>query len=81
VILQAWGRLEEALALHKKQEALCLELGNKDGLQASYGNQALNLQPGRAGCFLESAPRKAPEDRTRDFFIRIPRRIALGRSG
>ena len=40
VILQAWGRLEEALALHKKTEALCLELGNKDGLQRTYGNQA-----------------------------------------
>jgi tetratricopeptide (TPR) repeat protein len=41
VILQASGRLEEAMALQKKQEALCRELGNKDGLQASYGNQAL----------------------------------------
>ena len=39
-ILYAWGRLEEALALHKKQEAICLELGNKDSLQRSYGNQA-----------------------------------------
>jgi hypothetical protein len=29
VILRAWGRLEEALALHKKKEALCLELGNR----------------------------------------------------
>ena len=44
LILKAWGRLEEALALHKKQEAICLELGNKDGLQACYGNQALILQ-------------------------------------
>ena len=44
LILQAWGRLEEALALHKKQEAICLELGNKDSLQGSYGNQALILQ-------------------------------------
>src|ERR1022692_2862391 len=44
VILRAWGRLEEAMALHKKEEALCLELGNKDGLQRSYGNQALILQ-------------------------------------
>jgi hypothetical protein len=43
LILQAWGRLEEALALHKKQEALCLELGDKGGLQRSYGNQALIL--------------------------------------
>ena len=44
VILQSWGRLEEAMALHKKQEALCLELGNKDGLQRSYGNRAVILQ-------------------------------------
>jgi tetratricopeptide (TPR) repeat protein len=44
VILQARGRLEEAMALHKKQEALCLELGNKVGLQFSYGNQAGILQ-------------------------------------
>jgi tetratricopeptide (TPR) repeat protein len=44
LILQAWGRLEEALALHKKEEALCLELGDKDGLQISYGNQALILK-------------------------------------
>ena len=36
-ILQAWGRLEEAFELHKKGEALCLELGNKDGLSLSYG--------------------------------------------
>ena len=31
LILKAWGRLEEALALHKKEEAICLELGNKSG--------------------------------------------------
>jgi tetratricopeptide (TPR) repeat protein len=43
-ILQAWGRLEDALALLKKQETLCLELGNKDGVQRSYGNQARILQ-------------------------------------
>ena len=43
VILRAWGRLEEAMALHKKEEAICLELGDKDGLSASYGNQALIL--------------------------------------
>jgi len=44
VILQAWGRLQEALALHKKKEEICLEINNKDGLQRSYGNQALILQ-------------------------------------
>jgi tetratricopeptide (TPR) repeat protein len=31
------------MALLKKQEALCLELGNKDGLQRSYGHQAVIL--------------------------------------
>ncbi len=44
LILQAWGRLEEAMALLKNQEALCLELGNRDGLQGSYGSQALILK-------------------------------------
>jgi len=43
LILRMWGQLEEALALHKKQEALCLELGNKDGLSKSYSGQALIL--------------------------------------
>jgi tetratricopeptide (TPR) repeat protein len=28
------------MSLLKEQEALCLELSSKDGLQASYGNQA-----------------------------------------
>ena len=41
LILKAWGRLEEALALLKKQEALCLELGNKDGLGYCYCNWSL----------------------------------------
>ena len=44
LILQDWGRLEEAFELLKKVEALGLELGNKDGLQKTYGNQALILQ-------------------------------------
>ena len=43
MILQGWGRLEEAFELLKKQECICLGLGNKDGLQRSYGNQALIL--------------------------------------
>jgi tetratricopeptide (TPR) repeat protein len=30
--------------LHKKVEALCLVLGDKNGFQASYGNQAVILQ-------------------------------------
>jgi tetratricopeptide (TPR) repeat protein len=44
VILQAWGRLEEAMALLKKQEAICLELNDRTSLQRSYGNQAVILQ-------------------------------------
>ena len=44
MILQRWGRLKDAMALHKKQEAICLELGDRAGLQRSYGNQALILQ-------------------------------------
>ena len=40
LILKAWGRLEEALALHKKEEVICEELGNENSLQISYGNQA-----------------------------------------
>jgi tetratricopeptide (TPR) repeat protein len=41
LILQAWGRLEEAVALLKKQEALCLELGNRNGLAYCYWNWGL----------------------------------------
>jgi hypothetical protein len=41
VILKAWGRLEEAMALHKKQEALCVELGNRSGLAYCYWNWGL----------------------------------------
>jgi len=32
------------MALHKKQEEICLELGNKDSLQRSYNNQAIILR-------------------------------------
>jgi hypothetical protein len=38
LILKAWGRLEEALALHKKEEALCLELGTRRDLASATGN-------------------------------------------
>ena len=41
LILKAWGRLEEALALLKKQEAICLELGNKSGLGYCYWHWGL----------------------------------------
>lgn len=47
LILNTWGRLEKALALHNKEEAIFPEFGNKDGLQISYGNQALILQSWR----------------------------------
>jgi len=33
--------MEEALALHKKEEAICLELGNKSGLGYCYWNWGL----------------------------------------
>jgi tetratricopeptide (TPR) repeat protein len=42
-ILQDWGRLDGAMALYKKQELICIELGNKNSLQTSYGNQAVLL--------------------------------------
>jgi tetratricopeptide (TPR) repeat protein len=38
------GELEIAIRIVQQQEALCLELGNKDGLQRSYGNQAVILK-------------------------------------
>jgi hypothetical protein len=40
-MLRGWGRLEEALALHKKQEAICLELGSRDGLAHCYWSWGL----------------------------------------
>jgi hypothetical protein len=42
------GELEIGLRIVQWEEALCLELGNKDGLQCSYGSQALILKA-RAG--------------------------------
>jgi tetratricopeptide (TPR) repeat protein len=44
LILKDWAAPEEALALHKKQEAICGELDNKNGLQLSYAGQALVLR-------------------------------------
>jgi hypothetical protein len=38
------GELEIALRIVQQEESLCLELGNKDGLMRSYGNQALILR-------------------------------------
>lgn len=45
-ILKTRGQLDEAMALLKKQEAICLELGNKHGLKSSYGDQAGILKAG-----------------------------------
>jgi tetratricopeptide (TPR) repeat protein len=49
LILHAWGRLEEAMGLLKKQQALCEELGLVEGLATSLSNQAfiLGLKLGR----------------------------------
>ena len=44
LILKAWGRLEEALALHKKEEAICLELGKKADLGYCHWNWGLLLR-------------------------------------
>jgi tetratricopeptide (TPR) repeat protein len=38
------GELEITLRILQQEQALCLQLGNKDGLQGSYGNQALILR-------------------------------------
>jgi hypothetical protein len=38
------GELGIALRISQQQEALCLEQGNKDGLQGNYGNQGVILQ-------------------------------------
>ena len=43
LILRDWGHLDDAMALHWKQEAICEELGDRAGLANSYGNQALIL--------------------------------------
>ncbi len=43
-ILFGWGHLDEAFALHKRQEAICLELDESVGLAHSYLCQALILR-------------------------------------
>ena len=42
-ILQAWGRLEEAMGLHKEAESIKRALGDVNGLAISLANQALIL--------------------------------------
>jgi len=44
LILKDWGRLDEALSLLRKQQEICLALGNQNSLQNCYGNQAVILQ-------------------------------------
>jgi len=44
LILKDRGDLDGAMVLHKEEERLCRELGNKDSLQASLGNQAVILK-------------------------------------
>jgi hypothetical protein len=45
-ILKAWGRLEEAMALLKKQEELCMELGETFRGEASQGNAVFGVHGG-----------------------------------
>ncbi|MCI0471810.1 MAG: hypothetical protein L0Y73_09140, partial [Candidatus Aminicenantes bacterium] len=41
LILQAWGKLDEALSLHKKEESICEELGDRAGLAICWWNQGI----------------------------------------
>ncbi|NUM36479.1 MAG: hypothetical protein HUU50_18210, partial [Candidatus Brocadiae bacterium] len=43
LILKAWGKLDEAMTLLKKQEQICEQLGDKAGLSSCYNNQAVLL--------------------------------------
>ncbi|NUM34012.1 MAG: hypothetical protein HUU50_05685, partial [Candidatus Brocadiae bacterium] len=43
LILKAWGKLDEAMTLLKKEEQICEQLGDRAGLSSCYGNQALIL--------------------------------------
>jgi len=42
-LYQLLGDLDRAMALHKEEERLCRQSGNRDGLQRTLGNQALIL--------------------------------------
>ncbi|HJP17345.1 MAG TPA: NB-ARC domain-containing protein [Nitrospinota bacterium] len=46
LLLQSWGKLNEAMVLHKEQEDICKKLGYKEGLSKSYSGQGiiLNIQ-------------------------------------
>lgn len=39
LILRAWGKLDKAMELHKKQEKICEELGDRAGLAGCWWNQ------------------------------------------
>jgi hypothetical protein len=43
LILKAWGKMKESLALQKEKERLCRELGNENSLAISLINQAALL--------------------------------------
>ncbi len=44
LIFSNWGKLDEAMDFHKKEEEIEEELGDRAGLAGSYGNQAGILQ-------------------------------------
>ncbi len=44
LVLDSWGRLQDALNLHQKEAEIFRELGDNYGLEQSYGNQALVLE-------------------------------------
>jgi tetratricopeptide (TPR) repeat protein len=44
LVFKALGKLKEAMELHKKEEKIKEELGDRAGLAACYGNQALILK-------------------------------------
>jgi hypothetical protein len=62
LILKEKGDLDGAMKLHKEEEHLCRELGNKDGLAISLISQALFLglsmnKPGEAMSLVDEALR------------------------
>ena len=44
LILQDWGRLDQAMELHKRVESIAKDIGDRMQEQRSYGNQALILK-------------------------------------
>ena len=60
------------MALHKEEEAICLELGNQESLQESYGYQAIIL---RSWGRLDDA--MALHKRQEDICLKIRNKIGL----